>query len=97
MSHTPAPWKSSDAKSIVLCGERIPTIEIGSPVRAFWIAQVQVDSAAGEADATPIAAAPELLEALKNCVDGLGCQPGYVGTLALSRARAAIAKAEGRP
>ena len=38
----------------------------------------------------------ELLEALRNCVDGLGCQPGYVNTLALTRAQAAIAKAEGR-
>jgi hypothetical protein len=49
-----------------------------------------------EADARLIAAAPELLEALKSCVEGLGCQPGYVNTLALSRAQAAIDRAEGR-
>jgi hypothetical protein len=38
----------------------------------------------------------DLLAALKSCVDGLGCQPGYVNTLALSRAQHAIAKAESR-
>ena len=44
-----------------------------------------------------IAAAPELLEALKDCVGGrLGGQPGYVNALALQRAEAAIRKAEGR-
>jgi len=43
------------------------------------------------------AAAPELLEALKDCVGGrLGGQPGYVNALALQRAEAAIRKAEGR-
>lgn len=38
----------------------------------------------------------DLLAALKHCVDGLGSQPGYVSTLALSYAVTAIAKAEGR-
>ena len=43
-----------------------------------------------------IAVMPELLTSLRNCVDGLGCQPGYVNSLALTRAQSAIAKAEGR-
>ena len=34
----------------------------------------------------------EVLEALRKCVDGLGCQPGYVNSLALTRAQAAIDK-----
>ena len=34
----------------------------------------------------------ELVESLRNCVDGLGCQPGYVNTLALQRANAVLAK-----
>jgi hypothetical protein len=37
----------------------------------------------------------EILEALQNCVNGLGCQPGYVNGLALSRAKIAIAQALG--
>lgn len=38
----------------------------------------------------------ELLGALKECVNGLNCQPGYVRSQTLIRASAAIAKAEGR-
>ena len=41
-----------------------------------------------------IAQLPDLLQALKDCVNGLGCQPGYVNTLALRRAQSVIERIE---
>ena len=38
----------------------------------------------------------DLLAALKDCINGVGCQPGYIRTQSISRAHAAVEKAEGR-
>lgn len=48
-----------------------------------------------EANARLIAASPMLLELIKECVDGLDCQPGYVRSLTLTRMQAAIRAVEG--
>lgn len=40
------------------------------------------------------AASGDLLAALRDCVDGLGSQPGYLSALAIRRAEIAVGKAE---
>ena len=39
--------------------------------------------------------AQELLEVLKECINGINCQPGYVRSLTIAHALNVIAKAEG--
>lgn len=56
---------------------------LGSPNRAYELLNL-------------IGVRDELLEALRECVNGLNCQPGYIRSQTLMRASAAIAKAEGR-
>ena len=97
--HTPGPWKIAEEDVTAnLNGWRRNFILVHSTVYNHGQTALVPNGMdeRGEANASLIAAAPELLEALRNCVDGLGCQPGYVNTLALTRAQAAIAKAEGR-
>lgn len=60
------------------------------------IAVVLVSDEETDKNAHLIVSAPQLLEALKNCINGLGCQPGYVNTRSLANAQAVIALAEGR-
>jgi hypothetical protein len=84
MSHTPGPWK-------IACesGDWFATLNDYAPIPAT------------EANARLIAAAPDLLEALR---DVIGWVPGGAAemwhtdapTKAVERARAAIAKAEGK-
>ncbi len=81
-NRTPDPW---DLHTYVFDGGTM----------AFYLSG-PISTEEAEANRALMQAAPELLRALKNCVDGLGCQPGYVNTLALSVAQQAIAKAEGR-
>lgn len=50
----------------------------------------------GLANARLIAASPDLLDVLKECVNGLDCQPGYVRSQTLIRAQSVLAKVEGR-
>ncbi|MEI6474581.1 MAG: hypothetical protein WCO75_04240 [Planctomycetota bacterium] len=84
MSHTPGPWK-------LVAGNHIQS-EWGQIGRTWMMCNG--DSVA---NAHLIAAAPELLEALKSLVD---LEDGHVGVFTLDEimdaARAAIAKAEGK-
>jgi hypothetical protein len=88
MGHTPGPWYANQ-----------DCIEIDGPEgpRDVTLAVVlQADNAA--ADARLIAAAPELLAALKELVayDDGSNEPEDYGYELLQRCKAAIAKAEGR-
>ena len=85
--HTPGPWRVSPCSNGGLILIRADGKHGAHPQTHLQILP--------EEDAKLIAAAPELLEALRNCVDGLNCQPGYVNTLALKNAQDAIRKATG--
>jgi hypothetical protein len=90
--HTPGPWEAVDrltVRSAYVMGDRN---------KAGWeVARLPESALAG--DSALIAAAPELLAALK---DVIGWVPGSSAfftdgsSAAVERARAAIAKAEGR-
>lgn len=90
--HTPGPWKVASAAA---CAE-IEVMEIAE------VAHLRVIPAAGgwpapgepEVDASLIAAAPELLEALQRLIDS-GDVRDAAEKGAVSMARAAIAKATG--
>jgi hypothetical protein len=96
MSHTPGPWKADDKGKAVFI-----------PLRAHHCEQLGIqvgfvsweDDKESLANARLIAAAPELLEALKfygSSCDATESTPcGYEGNLCCKRARAAIARAEG--
>ena len=86
--HTPGPWKATkDPDSI-----RGDDYCIGMETDVARIDRVAVCS---ECDASLIAAAPELLEALelvlRDCLDSEGLAAAY------AKARSAIAKATGEP
>jgi hypothetical protein len=97
--HTPGPW-TLDSTFPDPDGYKVRggSLIFRKGPRLIAIVKNQGDSPITEdhlSDARLIAAAPDLLEALKDCVSGrLGGQPGYVNTLALTRAEAAIRKAE---
>ncbi len=84
MKHTPGPWRISDARStkVVLIDDAK-----GQAVGELVWADVR-----NPADARLIAAAPDLLDALKDLVSVLGADSGEAEIVA---ARAAIAKAGG--
>ena len=84
---TPGPWHLHDMESNTVCGsDHLAIADCNASSRA------QLEN---EDNARLIASAPDLYEALDNCVNGLGCQPGYVNTLALQRAKQALASARG--
>jgi hypothetical protein len=96
MSHTPGPWGLDD-----------DTMEIFSNTTGHstgWIAKVLGNDDNGRplksdemtANACLIAAAPELLAALKALVDAQVCRDGGKDCAICEDAYAAIAKAEGR-
>lgn len=84
--HTPGPWEvSKDEGDVVVVSEDLP-----------FIATVHTSALKGtqKANARLIAAAPELLEALKHAekwMEGWASADPYIGYI-----RAAIAKAEGK-
>lgn len=82
--HTPGPWKVNQSST---------RFELLGP-DVFPILRINGGMVPIEANARLIAAAPELLDALKalvNCPDYK-----HIGTLEMVQAKAAIAKAEGR-
>lgn len=91
MTHTPAPWTLNPARST-----RVDLIDNAKGHAIGEIVWVDVRS---PADALLIAAAPDLLEALKEATRCLAWHEGRHGTgmdhLAVETARAAIQKATG--
>lgn len=90
--HTPGPW--------VIDGNRIRTdyIRFEGAVRGVCVAQVDkagVGTPQAEANARLMAAAPELLAALKDILACPNWHPEFSGSL-WNNAVAAIARAEGR-
>lgn len=85
---TPGPWwaGTDEDAHMVYAGD---CNEVASTLREDG------DSIAEEANARLIAAAPELLY---SCIELIGelCSEGYVGTGPVTRAQAAVNKAEGR-
>jgi hypothetical protein len=99
MKHTPGPWEIEPIR--LYPGTIRDCIEIRSDnAGGWWIAHVQTAmnlGQSGEANASLIAAAPELLDALKRLVTYAAPFICIVDDPAeLTEARAAIAKAEGR-
>jgi len=105
MSHTPGPWWIERDERIATTWERqAPTsaARIFGHSPPFALGEI-VGLATTEENARLIAAAPEMLEALKklaslDCCTGYLVEPSDMETLwdGLDMARAAIAKAEGR-
>ena len=90
--HTPGPWQAQDYW-IIGCVEDSWDIMAGADTACpKRVAKVFTS----EADARLIAAAPELLEALKNLYTATPDNEGGELGRACMKARAAIAKAEGR-
>ena len=85
---TPGPWDK------LVHGERESRVGANTLLAIVYSTFFR-DRENQEANARLIASAPDLYEALDNCVNGLGCQPGYVNTLALQRAKQALASARG--
>lgn len=91
--HTPGPWFVDGAKpwQIILRTEKTNMLRIASANTQFTRTYA--------ANARLMAAAPELLEALKNATSVLKAFAGHVkdgiADVTLEQARAAIAKAEG--
>ena len=94
MSHTPGPWRAvknpmRETGYFVLAGEAKDESSMSATIARHSISHGQFDS---EADARLVAAAPALLEALRQILDGTeGIPSDYQDA-----AYAAIAKAEGR-
>jgi hypothetical protein len=90
MARTPGPWRVSDK---VYFDGRDDYLVVTSAAR--WVCSVMVNDQAEE-DARLIAAAPELLEALSALLSQTLSNQAPAGQLAVAKARAAIARAEGR-
>lgn len=100
--HTPGPWRINDAAR-----SPPPKVKVWSPSAAEsaggefemgWVAELsrKRPQSEREANARLIAAAPELLDALRDLVGAIAeMKLEMAGHVSLEEARAAIAKAEG--
>jgi hypothetical protein len=99
MSHTPGPWHwdSDPVKNDPTGRIRYRVCAVGKTITQVYYSSFEGGPTNAEADARLIAAAPELLEALKAMLEyannGTAIHPG---ALVWDDARAAIAKAEGK-
>ena len=98
--HTPGPWRLSPARNalgVVLGGPARPMHHGGTTVGqiASACSQEWMESGELEANAALIAAAPELLDAIRGLVDFIEIDEIKINALALESARDAISKAEG--
>ena len=90
--HTPGPWKIGARE-----GENLPILDsAGNNLALADFAEVANNADKVEANARLIAAAPELLAALKEAHRILLAQGNTPGRLEVAGIRVAIAKAEGR-
>jgi len=64
--HTPGPWKTRKGFDSDTIEVFAPNPKIGRPFQPTELAVVQADSREGKANASLIAAAPELLEAVQS-------------------------------
>ena len=85
--HTPGPWKWTAWNALQGKGyvEVLRAVDAG-----YGEYEIECDN---DADKHLIAAAPELLEALKGALDCFDCEDGMVADACINAARAAIAKA----
>lgn len=83
-AHTPGPWRVGDYGHILAPD--------GQPIEVEGVALPMVSTPVSKANSRLIAAAPDLLEALKRVRE----TRAYVGAIAREMMDAAIAKAEGR-
>ena len=98
-AHTPGPWQTG---GMMILTDRPSTVTPDGRTIHHWkdIAEVRHfngplwDSPEGNANANLIAAAPELLAALKSLVDAQICRDGGKDCAVCAAAFAAIAKAE---
>lgn len=102
MSHTPGPWNAHHADGRWVIDGPFVGVDEGEGSPTLWlVAKTATNDDMDEANARLIAAAPDLLEALKevctavvdNCLDPVDRQRISV---ALGMADAAIGKAEGK-
>ena len=100
--HTPGPWIAAERDAPEQPLPCMPRISVGQPVESggpsleqcvAWIIPSRFGGTQHEANANLIAAAPDLLEALKAVIEYLPLKP-HVNS-AYNRAQVAIAKAEG--
>lgn len=101
--HTPGPWRVLPAESDKDY-LRVRGTQLGCRYKIANIHQVRIDGmsdsfrqhddAESKANARLIAAAPELLDALTECLE---CEFAVSEKAAIAQARAAIAKATGAP
>lgn len=98
MLHTPGPWKCASAGSSIVGipiqgakGRVIGSLHFAALSQPVGDFDPKAYNAEQLANARLIAAAPDLLEALRHCATDEGPEQDW-----LVRARAAIAKAEGR-
>ena len=87
--HTPGPWSVYHSDTPEFSGH---VIHCGGPAR---LALVPLDSVSAEANASLIAAAPDLLAALAYCLPRV--HRHLADEAELAKVRAAIAKVEGKP
>ncbi len=86
--HTPGPWKINEASKIEIIAEGEPMVIARTPNKLY-----QKES---EANARLIAAAPDLLDALTELLNGDHPNRQYIqGHPAAAKARAAISRATG--
>ena len=98
--HTKGPWSVKDS---AVCGAKIATNGKAVGIAHCWTSEA-IDEATREANARLIAAAPHMLEALKLIAELNDAKIEHADKevlfmlllLKVDRARAAIAKAEGR-
>jgi len=90
-THTPGPWRKGDHPFDIVAGEYTVVATVASDRQGL-----NRGREVSEANARLIAAAPELLQALRGLI-GLHDDPTpYDSATTISVARVAIAKAEGR-
>ena len=95
--HTPGPW-AADKYGVITGGEYLCTTIAETPVVAWRSAGQKKQSDQAMSNSRLIAAAPDLLAALKDCYAELNqlafLQGDKLAKITLDKARAAISKAE---
>lgn len=98
--HTPGPWwVCQELDGYVQCRFTWVRDQFGLQIASTYNqtrAELQAPLIEAVANARLIAAAPDLLEALKLAHDHLCVSPGYEGSKEIAQIRAALDKAEGR-